>query len=185
MKQMWQFTGHQQAVSYCAFMPSSFNINACSLQERSLAQKEADPLSAKATHDKAALDKAPVSDLKAHNCKLDADQNAATEVDQQPALCLTEDEVQDEAGEEVATEADNGDCTSLMVATASADCSVKLWQYGRTEAVDTLHVGNCASMPTTVAGASCAVDENALGHSSASTLLFMGNFQGDLLSSAL
>ena len=163
-------------------MPSSFNIKACSLQKRSLEQKEADPLSDKSPHDKASLDKVPVSEFKAHHCNSGADQNAATEVDQQPALCLIDHEVQDEAGEEV----DNGDCTSLVVATASADCSVKLWQYGRTEAVDTLHVGNCAaSMPTTVVGASCAVDQNAPGHSTASALLVMGNFQGDLMSSAL
>ena len=181
MKQMWQFAGHQQAVSYCAFMPSAYSIKPCSLQKCSVEQNNAEM-----QFDKATVDKAPVTGLKAHMCELDADQRAATDIAHQPALCLTEDMAHDAADVEVATDTHNIDCMRLMVATASADCTIKLWQYGRTKAVNTLHTGRCAaSRPTCVVGASSAIDANGSSHGNASMLLFMGTFHGDLLSSAL
>ena len=163
LKQLWQWSGHQQAVSSCAFLPSSFDL--ASYSER---------------HDNIYNDSFEV------RCKGSSEGQKADSDQQQTTACLTYH--QHEPGSACSARYDdivsnspadlaNTKFAGKKVATASADGSVRVWQHGTREAVNIRHIGcTASSMPTTLIAISA--DTNMLGK--VDTELFVGDFQGCL-----
>lgn len=162
LKQLWQWTGHQQAVCSCAFLPSSFDL--APFSER---------------HNDVHSDTSELCCEGSLQCgrKADSDQ-------QQTTACLTYHQREsssdgsarhDDMAPNSPVDLANTKFAGSKVATASADGSVRIWQHGTKEAVSIRHMGcNATSMPTTLIAISA--DISMLGKAE----LFIGNFQGCL-----